>query len=139
MRPRVKPMDKLAKRLRDDAASIDAKISAELDHRIQASLQGIEPERTRPASRPARRYSRWWASSLTGIAAAIAVIAIINLERPGPEPIVSNPVQPLVLPIINLKVEAAMLTSPLQQELEDLQSDLRKAEQAVREDIEISF
>jgi hypothetical protein len=67
------------------------------------------------------------------------VIAIINLERPGPEPIVSNPVQPLVLPIINLKVEAAMLTSPLQQELEALQSDLRKAEQAVREDVDLSF
>lgn len=132
-------MDKLAKRLRDDAASIDAEISAELDHRIQASLQGIEPARARPASQQARPYSRWLASSLTGIAAAIAVIAIINLERAGPEPIASNPVQPLVLPIINLKVEAAMLTSPLQQELEDLQSDLRKAEQAVREDIEISF
>jgi hypothetical protein len=132
-------MDKLGKRLRDDAASIDAEISAELDYRIRASLHGVEPERARPASQPARPYSRRWASSLTGIAAAIAVIAIINLERPGPEPIVSNPVQPLVLPIINLKVEAAMLTSPLQQELEALQSDLRKAEQAVREDVDLSF
>jgi hypothetical protein len=132
-------MDKLGKRLRDDAASIDAEISAELDHRIRASLQGIEPERAGPASRPARPYFFWWASSLTGIAAAIAVIAIINLERPRPEPIVSNPVQPLVLPIINLKAEAAMLTSPLQQELEALQSDLRKAEQAVREEVDLSF
>ncbi len=132
-------MDKLDKRLRDDAASIDAEISAELDHRIQASLQGVLPERTRPAARPARPYSFWWASSLTGIAAAIAVITIINLERPGPEPVANNPVQPLMLPTINLKVEAAMLTSPLQQELEDLQSDLKKAEQAVRETVDLSF
>ncbi len=135
-------MDKLGERLRDDAASIDAEISAELDHRIQASLQGVAPERARPVSQPARPYSFWWASSLTGIAAAIAVIAIINLERPAPEPIAGNSVKPLVsvqppvMPGIDLKAEAAMLTSPLQQELEALQSDLEKAEQAVRENVE---
>ena len=132
-------MDKLGERLRDDAASIDAEISAELDHRIQASLQGVAPERARPSSQPARPYSFWWASSLTGIAAAIAVIAIINLERPGPEPVANNPVQQLVMPGIDLKAETAMLTSPLEQELKALQSDLKKAEQAVREDIDLDF
>jgi hypothetical protein len=40
------------------------------------------------------------------------------------------------MPGIDLKAEAAMLTSPLQQELEALQSDLEKAEQAVRENVE---
>ncbi len=132
-------MDKLGRRLRDDAARLDAEISAELDHRIQASLQGVAPERARPASQPARPYSRRWASSLTGIAAAIAVIAIINLERPEPAPIADNFVRPLVIPTINLKAEAAMLTRPLQRELEDLQSDLKKAEQALREDVDLSF
>ncbi len=138
-------MDKLGERLRDDAASIDAEISAELDHRIQASLRGVAPERAQPASQSPRPYSFWWASSLTGIAAAIAVIAIINLERSGPEPSAGNSVkplvtvQPLVMPGIDLKAEAAMLTNPLQQELEALQSDLKKAEQAVREDVELSF
>ncbi len=138
-------MDKLGERLRDDAASLDAEISAELDHRIQASLRGVAPERAQPASQSPRSYSLWWASSLTGIAAAIAVIAIINLERSGPEPSAGNSVkplvtvQPLVMPGIDLKAEAAMLTNPLQQELEALQSDLKKAEQAVREDVELSF
>lgn len=132
-------MDKLGKRLRDDAASIEAEISAGLDRRIQASLQNVAPERARPASQRSRPYSFWWASSLTGIAAAIAVIAVINLERPEPTPIAGNTVQPFVIPAINLKVEAAMLTSPLQQELEALQSDLRKVQRAVREDVDLSF
>ena len=132
-------MDKLGKRLRDDAVSIEAEISAGLDRRIQASLQNVAPERARPASRRSRPYSFWWASSLTGIAAAIAVIAVINLERPEPTPIAGNTVQPFVIPAINLKVEAAMLTSPLQQELEALQSDLRKVQRAVREDVDLSF
>lgn len=132
-------MDKLGKRLRDDAASIDAEISAGLDRRIQASLQNVAPERVRPASRRSRPDSFWWASSLTGIAAAIAVIAVINLERPEPAPSTGDTVQPFVIPVINLKVEAAMLTSPLQQELEALQSDLRKVQRAVREDVDLSF
>ncbi len=77
----------------------------------------------------------WWASTITGIAAAIAVIAIVNLQvEEQPEPVV--PVDLMAsTPRIELNAEAAMLTAPLQEELDKLQSDLKKAEEKVRRDI----
>jgi predicted ATP-grasp superfamily ATP-dependent carboligase len=47
--------------------------------------------------------------------------------------------QPLAIPSIRWQAETAVLTSPLEQEIEDLQSDLKKAEEAVRRDIERLF
>ncbi len=138
-------MDKLANRLREDAANIDAEISAQLDSRIQASLTAIEPEAARRQRDPGRRpVSFWLASSLTGVAAALAVIAILNVvDRNGPaevpRTVADNTVQPIELPAIDLDVEAAMLTGPLAQELEDLQADLKKAEEVVRGDVRIDF
>lgn len=134
-------MDKLAKQLREDAASIDAEISAELDHRIRASLQNITPESAKPRPRAARTPSFWWASSLTGIAAALGVIAVINLDQqvPPPQVQVQKPVAQFVVPEFDLEVEAAMLTSPLAEELARLQADLERAEEVVREDVRIDF
>lgn len=134
-------MDKLATRLREDAADIDAQVSAELDHRIRASLQNVSPEQPESAPRPPRSFSLWWVSSLTGAAMALVVIALLNLDRSSPvsEPVADNAVQQIVIPELNLNVEAAMLTSPLAEELANLQADLRKAEKAVREDVEIDF
>lgn len=133
-------MDKLAERLREDAQKIDVTVSAELDDRIRASLQNVAPEpqrKPRPASRPAWF---WWASSLTGVAAAVAVIVVINLQAPEPEPLAADvQIAPLVLPTIDLHAETAVLTAPLEQEIEDLQSDLKKAEEAVRQDIDRLF
>ena len=77
-------MDKLANQLREDAASIDAEISAELDSRIRASLRNITPESAKSRPRALRSPSFWLASSLTGAAAALGVIAVINLDRAGP-------------------------------------------------------
>ena len=73
-------MDKLANRLRKDAATIDAEISGQLDSRIQASLAAIGPE-TAPRQREPRRRpaSFWLASSLTGVAAALAAIAVLHV------------------------------------------------------------
>ncbi len=65
----MKPMDKLAKQLREDAAKIKVEVSAELDDRIRASLQGVTPEQPPDSLPPTRPRSMWWASSLTGIAA----------------------------------------------------------------------
>jgi len=132
-------MDKLAKQLREDAANIDAEISAELDSRIRASLQNVKPESSRPPA--ARPPWFWWASSLTGVAAALGVIAIINLDQPGPSPQlqVQEPVAHIVVPEFDLDVEAAMLTSPLAEELARLQADLKRAEEAVRNDVRIDF
>ena len=133
-------MDKLAKQLRDDARQIDCTISEELDDRIKASLQGITPQAAhepRAASRPAWF---WWASSLTGAAAAVAVILIVNLQAPEPQPVATEAaVKPLVIPAIEWHTEAAVLTSPLEEEIENLQSDLKKAEEAVKQDIDRLF
>ncbi|MDJ0710844.1 MAG: hypothetical protein QNJ14_10655 [Woeseiaceae bacterium] len=127
-------MDKLAERLRDDAARIDVEVSDELDRRIEASLHATVPDK--PVARPqARPPLFWWASTITGIAAAIAVIAILNLQVEEQ----SEPATPIDImattPRIELNAEAAMLTAPLQEELDKLQSDLKKAEEKVRRDI----
>ena len=133
-------MDKLAKRLRDDAERIDVTISEELDGRILASLEGVRPERAvAPAPVSGPRWF-WWASSLTGVAAALVLIAVVNLRAPEPVPAVAEaPVKPMVLPAIEWRTQPAVLTSPLEQEIEDLQSDLKKAEEAVKEDIDRLF
>lgn len=134
-------MDKLAKQLREDAASIDAEISTELDHRIRASLQNITPESAKPRPRVARSPLFWWASSVTGIVAALGVIAVINLDQQvmPPQVQVQEPVAHIVVPAFDLEVEAAMLTSPLTDELARLQADLERAEEAVREDVRIDL
>jgi len=133
-------MDKLAKQLREDAERIDATISTELDDRIRASLHGITPESPNERRRPSKPTSFWWASSLTGVAAAIVIIAVVNLRAPDPVPVTPQTAQtPLILPNIEWNARTAVLTSPLEQEIEDLQADLKKAEQAVKEDIDQLF
>ncbi len=127
-------MDKLAQRLRADAEKIEVAVSDELDHRIEASLRGVVQETQ--AKEQARPPWFWIASTVTGIAAALAVIAIVNMQS---RDIVETPPATMVAeelpPMIDLNAEAAMLTRPLQQELEDLQSDLKKAEEKVKRDI----
>ena len=137
-------MDKLAKQLRADAERIEINVSDELEQRIAASLRGVSP-RTEPGlETPAlirpRPASFWWASSLTGIAAAAVVIAIVNSQSQQAEPAggaaTTSPVTiAATVPVIDWKTESAMLTSPLRQELENLQSDMKKAEQKIKEDI----
>jgi len=137
---REKLMDKLAKRLREDAERINADISPELDERIRASLEGIRPGRGPRQASPARSAWFWFASSLTGVAAALAVVLLVNLRTPNPAPVAELAVPaPLELPAIRWRAQAAVLTSPLEQEIEDLQSDLKKAEELVREDMERLF
>jgi len=135
MTPRTKPMDKLARQLRDDAQRIDVTVSDELDRRIDASLRAVTPEPEEHRAVPAARSPLfWWASTITGVAAAIAVIAIVNWRMP--EQPVTPPIDLVAtVPAIDLKAETAMLTTPLQEELDRLQSDLRKAEEKVKRDI----
>ena len=137
-------MDKFTRKLREDADRIDAEISAQLDSRIRASLTGIEPEALRQEG-PRRRPAWFWlASSLTGVAAAVAVIAVLNVMQPEepvavPRVAAGHTPQPVALPALDLDVRAAMLADPLAQELEDLQADLKKAEELVRGDVRIDF
>ena len=128
-------MDKLARQLHEDAQRIDVSVSDELDRRIEASLRAVTPEvedsRPLPVARPPLF---WWASSITGIAAAIAVIAIANWQdSDGPATPPLNVVA--AVPAIDLNAETAMLTAPLREELDRLQSDLKKAEEKVKRDI----
>ena len=134
-------MDKLANKLREDAASIDATVSPELDNRIRASLHNVAPEAAKPRPQPVRSHAFWLASTLTGVAAALALIVIVNLDsgQPAPQVTADNAVQQITLPDLDLNVEAATLTGPLADELQKLQEDLRKAEEAVREDVRIDF
>ena len=127
-------MDKLAKQLRDDAEQINVSVSDELDHRIAASLRAVTPVEESKRTPVVRPPLFWWASTITGVAAALAVIAIVNWQ--ADEQPVSTPVPLAELqPPIELNMEAAKLTAPLQQELDALQSDLKKAEEKVRRDI----
>lgn len=134
-------MDNFSNRLREDAAKIDADISPELDARIRASLSNISPERARQPARPVRSHTFWLASTITGVAATLALIAIINMDDGdiAPEVTANNAVQQIALPELDLNAEAAMLTGPLTDELEKLQQDLKKAEEAVRNDVRIDF
>ena len=136
---RVKRMDKVAAKLRDDAQAIEVGVSPELDERIRASLESVTPETARPKP-PSRPAWFWWLSSITGVAAALSVVAIVNLNQPdpiSPVPPVGNP--SALLPPVKWQVETAVLTSPLEQEIEDLQSDLKKAEEALKRDIDAVF
>ncbi|MGI9272638.1 MAG: hypothetical protein ACR2QT_12740 [Woeseiaceae bacterium] len=129
-------MDKLANRLRRDADQIEVVVSPELDDRIRASIEGATQDRAavKPNQRPT---SFWWASSLTGVAATLAVIGVINLSGPEPEiPTTEPPVPSFAMPQFDWKPKTAMLTETLEQELQDIQSDLKKAEQAVKEDFD---
>jgi len=142
-------MDKLALQLREDAEKIDAGISAELDARLAASLHGVKPESVRHPQRESKSFSFWWASSLTGVAAAALIIVVANLRTPEPVPVAAGTTPaplvagttpaPLVLPSIEWNTKSAVLTSPLEQEIDNLQSDLKKAEEVVKQDIDRLF
>lgn len=132
---KVKPMDKLANQLRRDAEQINVSISDELEHRIEASLRAATPVVERPQSPPARPPLFWWASSVTGFAAALAVIAIVNWQVGEEEATPATVPVAQLEPPIALKLESAMVTAPLEEELENLQSDLEKAKEKVRRDI----
>jgi len=127
-------MDKLAKQLREDAANINVEVSAELDDRIRASLHGVTPERSREKDVPQRPRSTWWASSLTGIVAVTVVIVLLNLDQPEPlVPLPTSPTERIFNPRLQLNTVAS--TEPLRKELEDLEADLKKAEEALRKEI----
>jgi len=137
-------MDKFDKRLKEDAAAIRAEVSPELKARIDASLHGVEP--IRPVGDGRSSSARlWWASSLTGIAAAILVIVLVNFDAPDPvpaEPVAETTVPdaaetPFLAPMLD--VRTAEFTGPLEEELVNLQSDLEKARETVRKDLDFTF
>ncbi len=136
-------MDKIAERLREDAARIDVAVSPELEARIRASLEATEPAARAPEGRRRDTVRRWWASTLAGAALATALIVALNLWPGNPgDPATGTDVPDLAavdLPRVPLRVEPAVLTSPLEEEYAHLKSDLEKAEKAVREQLDTVF
>lgn len=128
-------MENFEDRLRRDAEHIRAVVSPELEDRIRASLESTTP--LRPDTRPRRRSNWFWiASSLTGTVAALALIAVMNVNEPAaPMAPVSALPNVAAVSMPQLDVRPAMLGS-LETELENLKGDLRKAEQVVRDDID---
>jgi len=139
-------MDKFEKRLKQDARDIEARVSSELRARIDASLRGARPL---PRTVPERSThgGLWWFSSLTGLAATAAVIMLLNWQRPEPTPApteeavaVTVPDDPQTqIPSAILDIRNADFTSPLEKELVNLQSDLEKARDTVRKDLDFTF
>jgi len=133
-------MDKLAEQLRLDAGRIDVTISDDLERRIDASLQATSPLPVRLEFSAPGRVKLWWASSLTGATAALLIIAFADFSgEPDMVPVRATAISPVAerpdIPVIEWQTQSAMLTSPLRQELEDLQADVRLAEQIVRREI----
>ncbi len=121
-------------------------MSPELRARIDASLQGIEP--VRQARRRSSSAGLWWASSLTGLAATLVVIAVVNWNKPGADiqpaetlatesALPTEPELPIGPEILDIRT--ADFTSPLEQELIKLQSDIEKARESVRKDLDFTF
>jgi hypothetical protein len=140
-------MDEFEKRLKRDSDAIQADVSPALRARIDASLLSVE--QVRPASQGKVPVSGnlWWASSLTGLAAALMVIVLINWDRPGEPDLPAEQVasatvpadpDPLLTPPM-LDIRTADFTSPLEDELVRLQSDLEKARKTVRKDLDFTF
>ncbi len=137
----------LERRLRADALAIHVNASPELRARIDASIRSVAQIRSVPAVRDSgkRGGSNWWASGLTGLAAALLIILLINTNRDrsqSPVPDADESVATTVTPEVSerlgslpLKVRTADLTSPLEEELVRLQADLEKARQSVERDL----
>ena len=140
----VKLMDKLERRLKEDAGLIKAELAPELQERIRASLESTEPAKQPPRTTKTPGTSLWWASSLTGLAAAALLIVVLNWNG-GVEPVVevSDPATPGITWSIQsgfpLNAETAEWTAPLEEELKNLQSDLEKARESVERDLRLGF
>lgn len=128
-------MDKLAKALREDAECIKVDVSADLDKRLRASIENAPSPSTRheSAHKPVMRIG--WVSALTGAAVAAAVIVVVNFDRPDVPTGVVPPLESVTGALPRLDTEAAVFTAPLTEELENLEADLRKAEEAVKREI----
>lgn len=142
-------MDEFEKRLKRDAQGIDADISPQLASRIEASLRSVERiESLR--EKGSATSNLWWASSLTGLAAAAAVIALLNWNRPDPEPVLPEQTAFQVVPDareylqqiqgrLPLRAETADFKHGLEDELVKLQADFEKARENVNRDIDFTF
>lgn len=152
-------MDRFENRLKRDAALIEADVSSRLADRIDASLHSADREL--PASaKPSRKTfddhlsgNLWLASSLTGLAAAVAVFWLLSNDSESPQgsnpPITTvNTVPPVpdhraylaeLQQNLPLNVENVEFTEGLEQEMTRLRADLERARANVSKDIDFTF
>jgi hypothetical protein len=140
-------MDEFENRLTRDADAIEAEVSPELRERIDASLRGTKRIEPVPES-GAPGINLWWASSLTGLAAAVIVIVLINWNRSTMELAPVEPVADRTVPAtfdelqgLNPPrlIKTADFATPLEEELARLQADIERARANVKKDIEFTF
>jgi len=139
-------MDEFEQRLKHDAEKIDTGDTAALRARIDASIRATNRIRPVPETRDSG-IGLWWASSITGLAAALVVIVLINVNRPDTpdtpaEPVVHETVPEYIEELQGLarpEIRTADFTSPLEDELVRLRADIERARQTVREEIALSF
>jgi len=140
-------MDEFENTLKRDAEDIRAGVSPELKERIDASLRATKRIQPVPESH-ASGINLWWASSVTGLAAAIIVIALINWNRPTTEPMPVEQVADRTVPVAvdELQgfspprlIKTADFATPLEDELARLQADIERARANVKEDIDFTF
>lgn len=140
----VRPMDNLERRLKEDAALIKTDLNPQLQGRIRASLEATDQESRSRKGKESPGISLWWASSLTGLGAAAVVIVWINQNGRVEAPQVVSAPTPAdgswsLQGGFPLNAQTAEWTAPLEEELENLQSDLEKAREAVEKDLRLSF
>jgi hypothetical protein len=137
----------LERRLRADALDVQVDASPELRARIDASIRSVAQIRSVPAAHDSvgKSGSSWWASGLTGLAAALLIILLIDNNHDGNDsrvPPTEERIATTVTPEVSerfgtlpLNVRTADLTSPLEEELVRLQADLEKARQSVEREL----
>lgn len=144
-------MDDFEKRLKNDAMQIRSEVSPELENRIESSLRSVGRD-IPVVERRTASSKLWWASSLTGLAMALLVIALVNWNSATtdapPEMRAENPgetvpdhreylrqLQEQVAP----QPGSVEFANSLEEELNNLQADFEKVRENVARDIDFTF
>ena len=139
-------MDEFEKRLKRDAEDVETGDATALRARIDASLRATD--RIRPVAEARDPgINLWWASSITGLAMAVAVIAVINWNSPVAPEVAPGVVDSTTVPeyvegieeMYPLDFKTADFAGPLEDEMLKLRADFERAAETVKEDIEFSF
>ena len=135
-------MDELERKLRADAKRIQVDVSDTLEKRVDAAIAATRAE----PPRQTRSRQPLWRVALIGGAAAMLVVVL--LDWPSSDTALTPPAAtvrtvPQAAPVqqteFDLRAQPAVLTEPLEEELERLKSDLEKAREGVAEDLRGSF
>lgn len=140
-------MDRLKGRLKADAERIEANFSPEFDARLDAAMHSASQIHSVPDD-GAEKPVRWtWASVLTGLATAALVVVLMNWRHEEAVPDAIDPPVARTVPDFSeqtglnfpMEMQTAVMTDPLEEELESLKEDLEKARESVERDLKAAF